>query len=339
MGLNGISIIPTGYNAAIGGDAAANPQAKLLASCCDNLIVNPNHVNASDINQMPENCLYTEGSIIDRFLEGKLNLQKVKTFNKILLAVNSPVAPTNINSMNAGIWGNGSDVSVIGLHTPLKMNAIVNSDGSAGGTYSGVDELIEQVKDLNFDVLAIQTPIDCNPVVARNYWRNGGVNPWGQVEAQVSKHIANKLNKPIAHGPCDTDQDTLEVYNNIVVKRTMAPEAISSTYLFCVIKGLHRAPRLIFDLTERGENILTNKDIDFLITPHGLFGRPHLAAAKLNIPIIVIMENTTCYSNDFKYSEYKNLIFVENYLEAAGVVMSMTAGIDYRTILLDGESL
>ena len=77
--LNGVFIIPTGLECALGGDAAYMPGVKLISECTNNLIVNPNAVNASDINEMPSNALYVEGSTIDRFLEGKLNLRKVKT--------------------------------------------------------------------------------------------------------------------------------------------------------------------------------------------------------------------------------------------------------------------
>ena len=86
--LNGIMIIPTGLDCALGGDAAYMPGVKLISNCANNLIINPNAVNASDINELPSNALYVEGSTIDRFLEGKLNLRKTKTFNKILMAVN-----------------------------------------------------------------------------------------------------------------------------------------------------------------------------------------------------------------------------------------------------------
>jgi len=56
--MNGVFIIPTGLGAEIGGHAGdATPSAKLVASCCDKLIVNPNVVNASDINEMSDNML------------------------------------------------------------------------------------------------------------------------------------------------------------------------------------------------------------------------------------------------------------------------------------------
>ncbi|GAG26483.1 unnamed protein product, partial [marine sediment metagenome] len=53
---NVVMIVPTGIGAEIGGHAGdAAPAARLLAGACDTLITHPNVVNASDINELPEN--------------------------------------------------------------------------------------------------------------------------------------------------------------------------------------------------------------------------------------------------------------------------------------------
>ena len=71
--MNGIFIIPTGIGCSIGGHAGdATCAVNLIASICNDLIVNPNAVNASDINEMANNCLYVEGSILDRFYKRPL---------------------------------------------------------------------------------------------------------------------------------------------------------------------------------------------------------------------------------------------------------------------------
>jgi len=335
--LNGVMILPTGLGCSIGGDAGFNSGCKLIAECSENLVVNPNLVNASDLNEMPNNCLYIEGSAIDRFLSGKLNLQKIKTFNKILMAVNSPVLPVNYNSQNAGIWGLGADIEIIQLNTPLLMKAEINTDGTAGGIYSGVEELVEQLIDKEYDALALHTPIECASELSEYYWKNGGVNPWGGAEAITSHAIAELINKPVAHAPYSTDAEELHVLKTTVVKQSMAPEIISNTYLFSVLKGLHRAPRIVLDTNKMHPDILSRDDIAFLLTPHGCWRRPHQSCLENNIPIIVVRENTTCFSKDFQYLNEKGIIFVENYLEASGVIMAMTAGVDYRTVTLKGK--
>jgi hypothetical protein len=249
------------------------------------------------------------------------------------MVVNPPLSFININTMNAGIWGLGSDITILELKKPLTMKAFINDDGTASGIFSGVNELVNQIKDIDYDALAIHSPIECDEMVSDNYWKNGGVNPWGGIEAIVSKEISNRINKPVAHAPSETEFHNL--YSKIVVEKTMAPEIISNTYMFCVLKGLHRSPKLELNINLKHKNILSKSDIDFLITPYGCFGRPHKACIKNDIPIIVVRENTTCFSENFIYPEYKNLIFVDNYLEVAGLIMAMTSGVDYKTILLD----
>lgn len=322
--LSGVFIIPTGIGCKIGGDAGCNHEVRIIASCCDKLIINPNSVNASDINEAPQNCLYVEGSHIDSFLNGMLGLKLLRTSNKILLAVNKPVKPDSINAMNAARHVLGCQIEIVELDVPLIMTAMLNDDGSAGGTYSGVDELLEQIKKYEFDALAIHTPISCEEGIAEKYWVQGGVNPWGAIEALTSKAIASKLMMPVAHGPLELfSSPSLEnLYAKTIVSPSMAPEAISCTNMFCVYKGLSRAPKPVFC----GED-LWNVDIDFMITPVDCWGDAHKACLKNDILIVVVKENTTIYPPmDYPISD--KIVFVNNYLEAAGLIMAINQGID-----------
>ncbi len=326
--LNGVMISPTGLALLQGGDAGFLPGCKLIASTCQKLIINPNLCNCSDINEMPSNCLYTEGSTIDRMLEGFINLKECRTYNKILCVVNKPLGPASINATNAGIWGLGADISLLELETPLILKAKINEDGTAGGEVYGWEELCEQIKEISFDVLAIHTDIECPLDITMKYW-NGelSVNPWGRAESILSKLISTRLNKQAVHGPCETQEDCL--YDTLIVKQSQAPEIISLTYLFCCLKGLHKAP--LIDITCDSKN-LSNKDIDFMVSPM-CWGRPHEACLRANIPVIIVKENTTCLTN-VVFPDNKNIIFVNNYLEAAGIIQCMNAGVNYRTILL-----
>ena len=55
---NAVFLVPTGIGAEIGGHAGdATPAARVLAEACEKLITHPNVVNASDLNEMPENAL------------------------------------------------------------------------------------------------------------------------------------------------------------------------------------------------------------------------------------------------------------------------------------------
>ncbi len=317
--MNTVLIIPTGIGAEIGGHAGdANVVAKLLASVSDILITHPNVVNASDINEMTSNTLYVEGSILDRFLNGSIELERVKS-NKILVAVNSPTRVETIDAVSAGRCTLGIDAEIIELNTPLEMIARMEN-GMAKGDVFGWQQLIEQVKNYDFDALAIASKIQVDQERALDYFKNGGVNPWGGVEAKTSSLIAMGLNKPVAHAPMDSQEDSvLKNYKKLVDPR-MSAEMISVCYLHCVLKGLHKAPRI-------GKG-LSVKDVDVLVSPDNCWGYPHHYAKSHGIPIIVVKENKTIANSPM----HKSCIFVENYLEATGVIKAMNEGIALDTL-------
>jgi len=314
--VNVVMIIPTGIGCEIGGHAGdANPVAKLLGACCDKLILHPNVVNASDINEMPPNSLYVEGSMLDRFLEGQIELQEVYN-NRILVVVNSPVRSDTLNAVSAARSTIGLNAEIVVLDTPLEMIGWFGKDGRATGEVLGWEELVQQVWQYEFDALAIATPIVIEKDVALEYYRSGGVNPWGGVEAKASKLISDKLNLPVAHASVENaDKEVKTFAETNVVDPRIAPEAISLCYIHCILKGLHRAPQI-------GKGLSVD-DMDCLITPVGCVGRPHEACLEAGIPIIAVKENTTCLSDTMP----DEFILVENYLEAAGLIMSMQAGI------------
>lgn len=322
MNKNVVFIIPTGLGCTIGGHAGdSSPSAKLLAQTCDKLILHPNVVNASDINEMPANALYVEGSLLDSFLEGVIDLQEVVS-NKVLVVVSPPLKPETINAVNAARATIGMNAEIIELKTPLIMEGWVEN-GIATGRSKGVEELIFEVSGMNFDALAIASPIDVPDGVALEYFReqNSRVNPWGGIEAQVSKQIAYALNKPVAHAPIESDatkenSDLFNILYKEVVDERKAAEVCSNCYIHCVLKGLHRAPRISV-----GAGI-SRDTVACLITPTGCVGRPHIACFDAGIPVIAVKENKTVLE------EYNDrIIYVENYLEAAGMVDCIMAGI------------
>ncbi len=321
--MNIVLVIPTGVGATIGGHAGdANPVCKLLASLSDTLVTHPNVVNAADINEMPENVFYVEGSMLDRFMEGRIGL-KQPIQNKILVVANSPIRSDTINAVHAAQVTIGIEAQIMELTTPLRMVAHYEG-GLATGEITGWEELVKQLRDVNYDALAIHTPIEVPRDVALSYYRNGGVNPWGGVEAKASKLIATALNKPVAHAPLEnTDPEDTELYRIMdeVVDPRIAPEAISFCYLHCVLKGLNRAPRI----DHRG---LSVRDIDVMVSPDGCFGPPHTACLKRGIPVIVVRENKTICG----WTAINEFIYVDNYWEAAGIVSCMKSGIKKESV-------
>lgn len=351
--MNVVFIVPTGIGAEIGGHAGdATPAAKLIASVCDKLFIHPNIVNASDINEMTSNMLYVEGSILDRFLEGKVGLREVSG-NKILVVVNPPVKTETINAVNAARTTIGADIEIIELKRGLIMEASIKN-GRAGGKIYNVEAMIEQVKDRKFDVLVVNTPIDSNDDEVLNYLKDdGGTNVWGGVEAILSKRVSEELNKPVIHAPVENSK-VFASFNEVVDPRKAA-EMVSVCYLHCCLKGAHVAPKIETTLW-RG---YWNEDIDFLVTPINVVGRPHMACLSAGIPIIAVRENTTTLNDlmpiDFIITENylkvtgiisaKNtttlndlipkppdFIIAENYLEAAGIISAKRAGVSIESV-------
>lgn len=331
--MNVVFIIPTGLGCTIGGHAGdATPAAKLIAQTCDKLILHPNVVNASDINEMPANALYVEGSILDEFLRGATDLREV-TGNRVLLAVNKPLKHETMNAVNAAMATVGMHIETVELNIPLVMHGYTEG-GLAMGSYSGVQDLIDQVHDMEldgveFDALGIASPIDVDAGVALDYFMKAesGVNPWGAVEATVSRLIASAVNKPVAHAPveCDATKGDAELMN-ILYEQTIDPrkaaEVCSSCYIHCVLKGLHTAPRMCDPGTGIGWS-----SIGALVTPVGCVGLPHLSCFEKGIPVIGVKENTTGLNE-----RDDRIIYVENYLEAAGVIECLDAGITPKSV-------
>jgi hypothetical protein len=259
---------------------------------------------------MPPNALYVEGHHLDRFLQGKLFLQKVKS-NKVLVVVNK-ADYQSINAVSAARATLGLEAEILELKVPLQLNARLEN-GIATGDVIHWKELVAQVKELEYDALGIATPITIDSESLATYWRCGGVNPVGGVEALATRLIGEALDKPCAHGPVDY---ALTGFKEVVDPR-IAVEIITENFIHCLLKGLHKAPRL------SRESGMSCRDIDCMVSPYGCFGTPHQACLDANIPVIVVRENKSCLS----HPEHPKFIYVENYIEAAGMIMAIKAGV------------
>ena len=316
--MNVVFIVPTGIGAEIGGHSGdATPAAKMIASLCDRLFIHPNVVNASDINEMTPNMLYTEGSILDGFLEGRFGLEEVSA-NKILVAVNAPVRTEVVNAVSGARATIGADIEIVELSTSITMTAFLEHD-KASGHLSGTKEAVEQLEHHDFDVLVVNTPIlTADDDVLRYLTQQGGTNIWGGVEAMLSKTMSNALAKPVIHAPIE-NSTAFRTFDEVVDPRKAA-EMVSVCYLHCCLKGAHLAPKI-----SQRQNAHWNRDIDFMISPAGVWGRPHDACLKAGIPIVGVKENSTVLND--KDQALSTVIPAENYLEVAGILSAKKAGV------------
>lgn len=130
-------VIPTGIACTIGGHAGdANPVVKLMASVCDTLITHPNAVNASDLNELPANALYVEGSTLSRLLMGTAGLRPTRA-NRVLAAVEAheeaPVLNAAINSVAAAVATYGlSSAGIVLIDPALQLASHATPAGRVG---------------------------------------------------------------------------------------------------------------------------------------------------------------------------------------------------------------
>ncbi len=340
---NAVLLVPTGIGAKIGGHAGdAGPVATLLGSLCDTLITHPNVVNASDINELPENGLYVEGSVISRLMMGTVGLQKVRS-NRVLVVMDvhdeGRMADFTINAISAARATLGLDCPrVVKMDAPVRMCGAYSSSGSAAGRVDGLERLCRVLYRHRgeYDAVAltsvIEVPSDCH----QKYFGSPGemVNPWGGVEAMLTHAVSMIFDVPSAHAPMMESSEILNLDLGVVDPR-MAAEAVSTAFLHCVLKGLHRAPRIVSDPTAIvSPEILSAADVSCLVIPDGCVGLPTLAALEQGIPVIAVRENRNLMRNDLTALPFSpdKLFVVDNYLDAAGVMTALRAGVSLESV-------
>ncbi len=340
---NAVFLTPTGIGSDIGGHAGdATPAARMIASICDTLITHPNVVNASDVNEMSENMLYVEGSVISRLLMGSVGLQPVKA-NRILTVIDDhPLeiySNAAINTVNAAraTYGLNCD-QIVKLNPPIQMTAEYTSAGRAGGTISGLEHLFEVLDEFEgkYDALAISSVIKVPMSYHMDYFQSEGgmINPWGGIEAMLTHAISMKYNIPSAHAPMFESEDIANMDPGVVDPR-MAAEAISVSFLQCLLKGLQRSPKILTDSKMfNNSGVVSAKDVSCLIIPVGCLGLPTLAALEQGIPVIAVKESANMMQNSLSELPWKsNQYFeVENYLEATGIVAALRSGISVPSV-------
>ena len=110
----------------------------------------------------------------------------------------------------------------------------------------------------------------------------------------------------------------------------LAAEVVSLTFLQCILKGLHRSPRIVTDPeTMREAGVITATDVSCLVIPDKCIGLPTLAALEQGISVIAVRENDNLMRNDLRALPWApgQLHVVENYWEAVGVMTALKAGV------------
>lgn len=342
-GFNVAFVVPTGVGSELGGHAGdAGPAARLLGSLCDTLITHPNVVNASDINEMPSNGLYVEGSILSRFLLGTIGLRPVRS-NRVLVVLDEHRNPlftdSAINSVNAACATYGLDCAgVITMSPGVRLRARFSPSGRAAGRVEGLGDLVDVLEERRgqYDAVAISSIIDVPHEFHREYFEKAGamVNPWGGVEAMLTHALSTFLDVPTAHSPMFETEEIANMNVGVVDPR-MAAEAVSLTFLQCTLKGLATAPAIVTDEEAIARpGVLTAGDVSCLVIPDGCLGLPTLAALVQGTPVIAVAEAANIMRNDLEQLPWRpgQLMRASTMLEAAGFVAALRSGVSPRAV-------
>lgn len=338
-----VLMIPTGVGAEIGGHAGdAGPVAKLMGQVSDRLVLHPNVVNASDINEMPANSLYVEGSVICRMLMGTVGLQKVRS-NRVLVVIDDHehdvIRNATINAVNGARASYGLNCpEIVCLNPPVRLRARFSESGRAAGRIEEYKGLVDAIvsREGSFDAISISSVIDVPSDFHQGYFDAKGemVNPWGGVEAMLTHSLSLMFNVPTAHSPMFENPEIADMDPGVVDPR-MAAEAVSATFLNCTLKGLQQSPQVVTNSDALlSDGVLSAKDVSCLVTPDGCIGLPLLAALEQGITVIAVRENANIMQNDLSLLPWRlgQLIQVENYWEAAGVIAALRSGIEPSSV-------
>lgn len=331
-----VLIIPTGIGAEIGGHCGdANVVARLIAAASDRLITHPNVVNASDVNEMTENALYVEGSILTRFMMGKVGLQPVKSNRLLMLMDKNEDKFLNdevVNSVSTARVTLGLECDVYEMKNITDTESKYSNSGRAVGEVRQAEKLFDiaaKFKD-QYDGFVMSTIIHMPEEIHHGYYQDESmVNPFGGIEAMLTHSLAELFHMPAAHSPMMPNYDAYDELETGIIDPRKASESSSVTYLHCILKGLHRAPKIV--APNKG---ITLEDVSCLVIPDGCIGLPTLSALANGIPVIAVRENKNNMKNSLAELPFKpgKLFIVENYWEAVGVMKALQAGVSPATV-------
>ncbi len=347
-------IIPTGIGCNVGGYAGdAIPAARLLASASECLITHPNVMNGGSLYWQDTCIQYVEGYSLNLFAAGEVFLKPVRQ-QKVGLLLDAGLEPDlkkrHLQVADGCVASLGLDIGpVITTERPIRINLKKGLSGSSWGNIEEPDVLLraaEKLKKAGATAIAVVTrfPDDSDELETKLYRQGNGVDVIAGVEAVISHFLVKHLLIPCAHAPglnplpIDYDLDP----------RTSGEE-IGYTFLQSVLVGLSRAPALICAKSAmknkensflQVKNLLRNRDLGAVIVPQGaLGGEAVLSCIERFIPLIIVSNqgilNVCPKKMRLDYlggKKNNNILYAENYLEAAGLITALRHGINIQSL-------
>lgn len=334
-----IQVVPTGVGCRIGGYAGdAGPATSLLASTVDHLITHPNAVNASDFVARTDNLLYCEGALIDGFCRGQLEFYPTRQ-NRIGLIVETAdrqyldeVAYV-VDACRAVRGVNVQQVEV----TSEQIGAYVQrmSSGSYSGALEQPNELIDIASEMvesGITAIAVCSKLrGVDEDNRRRHFQGKQPNPIGGLEASISHLLTRYVDVPVAHAPIHNVRPGDDWLGPVDARG--AGEVASRTGLGCVLIGLQNAPQVQANSSIPISEAVTVHQLQAVVAPAtSLGGIPMLTASERNIPIIAVRDNQTVNNATREALGLENVVEVQSYLEAAGVLTALQNGISIDSL-------
>ncbi len=343
-------IIPTGIGASIGGFGGdAMGEMNLLASVSERLITHPNVANAAMFQNKPAHVLYVEGYALDQFFLDEWRFVPCGSQpNKIGVVFDSGIEPRmltlHLNVLNAvqTVYG----VHFIGYtltQSPVEVACQWDGSGASSGSLANPDVVLnacERLVEQGAEAIAlcVQMPeLSTESTPTEELYKSGqGVDPVGGIEALLSHLVVSHFKTPCAHAPVFTEAHAALEMDDILDPRT-ASEYITSSFLPCVLTGLHRAPRYLprSGKAYSSQELIAVSDVDVLVVPGDALGSiPVLSAVQRHIPVIAVAENKTVM--DITPSALQmlipglgesSIIQATTYYEAAGMIQALKQGL------------
>jgi len=332
-------IIPSGIGACLGEKTRdAVPATNLMATVCDFVLAHPNVFDGIVPEYVSPNVLCIDGYTLDRFFFREIAL-RYSGSNRIGVILDSGAKDESIRLAldTLDFMKNVNGVDIVGwaiTEKPVGGRSVKDRSGVFKGIIEDPRIFLRPAKKLiknGADAIAVSTFIDAPKKDLELYFHGKGQNPYTCTEILISHTISGVLGIPCAHSPLISKEEIVKSVSGYEDDKNINLSPVGS-----IIHGLHNSPLPVpIKKSETGDLVLEN--LNAVVLPASCMGGiPALAAQKHRIPIIAV-DNKTSLDVTPERIGFKNTISVSNYLEAAGVIASMSGGIDHRVIKRRGD--
>ena len=346
-------IIPTGIGCDVGGYAGdAIPVARLLASASECLITHPNVMNGGSLYWPDPRIQYVEGYSLNLFAAGEIFLKPVRQ-QKVGLLLDADLEPDlkkrHLQVADGCVTSLGLDIGPsVTTEKAIRVNLKKGLSGSSWGDIEEPDVLLrgaEKLKEAGATAIAVITrfPDEGDGLETKLYRQGNGVDIIAGAEAVISHLLVKHLLIPCAHAP---GLAPLPVAYDLDPRTS--GEEIGYTFLQSVLVGLSRAPDLICKSVLNTKEkcilplttLLSNSNLGAVVVPQGaLGGEAVLSCIEKFIPLIIVSNQGVLNVNSermrldcLRNDQAKNILYADNYLEAAGLITALRYGINIKSL-------